>query len=57
MQTYWVWFREEFVGWVRTQSREAAGRSFGLDPAQTRAALEEELTVNEWVQADVQLRA
>lgn len=56
VRTYWVWLGEKFVGWVQTNSRESAARAFGLDPSGLRVALEEELSVNEWVAADVQMR-
>lgn len=56
-KTYLVWFRHQYLGRVQATSTESAARPFGVPAADLQIRLEQELALDEWVEADAQLRA
>lgn len=56
MQTYWVWYDTDFLGRAREGSKEVVAGWFGVDAEHLRLVPEQELSFQEWLQGDVQLR-
>lgn len=56
-RTYLVWFRRQFLGRVQASTAEAAAQPFGIPAKELEIKAEHELTLDEWVEADAQLRA
>ncbi len=56
-KSYLVWFRRQFLGRVQAVSPEAAALPFGVPATDLEIRTEQDLSLDEWIEADAQLRA